>query len=907
MTLIVGSKRFPLNTGFQTQDEDWTWTNTGITWTEGQQVNIAIEVPTEVAETQEQATAPRNLRAQIVDGRVALRWDAPTEDAASVGGYEILRRRSNQGERTFTTLVSDTGNAATTYTDATATEPAVRYTYRVKAIRSGVRSPRSNFAQATVLLPPTLVSNIGQSSANTATITQQYAQGFRLGKHGQGYAISSVLIELAAVPSDLTVSLWIGGVSGGGGGSGDVQRKVFDFANPSSFRVGLNKFTAPAGAFAYPNVNYFIVLTGFGSSLQVRETTSDDQDQGGETGAVISNNARQRGLTATGRWGSYSTRSNVLRLALEGSRRDRGILASGLAQTRTGQEIISLGDKCCFAIAVGAADRYLIRGLALEANDTTVTEGFFGLPFTVGTEFSLAYANARPSLTGPAALTGPAGLNEWVAPQGATVAGSKKYTIGMDIKSIAGDTPDETRGGVTLGRIYFHDPDDDDATPELDTPSAPGVTLSGAGTLVIGVPMMAVAGESLVAMAQNMGQTNDGYHTVNSSTSNVSSQGFTTGSDSIGYRLQGIGVNIEGSGSKFPDGPSSVSVAVHADSSGEPGAKLFDLVSPDEFGAGHSFFEAPPGTFLAPNTSYVMVWSHVSGTVHRLVRTSSDSEDSGALTDFSIADAFYWGADTNNLAVSADGHALEIAVYGEAGSRAFVPGGYQVRRSWFHLPEDVDVGDQFRVAYVTHHGIDATSGDVAHYDALVQYEAAQEYNDRFIRSIASEFKAVVCTETVDARTHTEMTDDLGVPIHWMDNGVDERYLDPNVEGYDDPADAKPTLVARSYVAFYSGEWVNREYGAIVTGNSTKFYKHKVMWTGCDARGVAHPVAHMGTTSLMGMVALGTPGHRNDMNDLDSSKFAPLGPVDATATDFVGDKSVKEHRIYGISPILTVVP
>ena len=748
-----------------------------------------------------------------------------------------------------------------------------------------MRSPRSNFAQATVLLPLTLVSNIGQS-ATTATITQQYAQGFRLGKHGQGYAISSVLIELAAVPSDLTVSLWVGGVPGGSSGSVDVQRKVFDFANPSSFRVGLNKFTAPAGAFAYPNVNYWIVLTGFGSSLQVRETTSDDQDQGGETGAVIFNGARQRGLTATGRWGSYSTRSNELRLALEGSRRDRGILASSLAQTRTGQEVISLGDKCCFAIAVGAADRYLIRGLALEADNTTVDGGFFGLPFTLGGH-SLAFANARPSLTGPAALSGPAGLNEWVAPQGATVAGSKTYTIKMHIVRITGDT-EGTRGGLTVSRIYGHSPDDDDATPEVDTPSAPGVTLSDSGDVVLGVPMMAVAGEPLVAMVQNMGQTNAGYVTVGGTGSVVSSQGFTTGSDSIGYRLQGIGVNIEGSGSKFPDGPSSVSVAVHADSSGEPGAKLFDLVSPDEFGAGHSFFEAPPGTFLVPNSSYVMVWSHVSGTVHRLQRTSSDSEDSGALTDFSIADAFYLGADTNNLAVSTDGHALEIAVYGEAGGRAFVPGGYQVRRSWFHLPEDVDVGDQFRVAYVTHGGTDATSGDVAHYDALVQYEAAQEYNDRFIRSIASEFKAVVCTETVDARTHTGMTDNLGVPVHWLDGGLDDL----------------PTLIAGSYGAFYGGGWVNREYGAIVTGNSTEFNGNEMIWTGCDAQGVAHPDAHMGST--MGMVAAGTPAYRNVLGDLDSSEFAPLGPVNVE-TGYVSDKIDRLRGIYAISPVFTVVP
>ena len=65
-----------------------------------------------------------------------------------------------------------------------------------------------------------------------------------------------------------------------------------------------------------------------------------------------------------------------------------------------------------------------------------------------------------------------------------------------------------------------------------------------------------------------------------------------------------------------------MSVAVHADSSGKPGAKLVDLVSPTEYAAGHSFFEAPPGTHLRGSTSYVLVWSHLGGTAHRLRKTS---------------------------------------------------------------------------------------------------------------------------------------------------------------------------------------------------------------------------------------------------------------------------------------------
>ena len=148
------------------------------------------------------------------------------------------------------------------------------------------------------------------------------------------------------------------------------------------------------------------------------------------------------------------------------------------------------------------------------------------------------------------------------------------------------------------------------------------------------------------------------------------SQGFTTGSDTFGYRLQGIGVNIEGSSSSFPDGPTSVSV--HADSNGKPGTKLVDLVSPTEYAAGHSFFEAPPGTNLEASTSYVLVWRYLGGTWHRLQKTASNNEDSGALTGTSIANAFYRGADLDSLSEDSGGNALEIAVYTEVNTETVV-------------------------------------------------------------------------------------------------------------------------------------------------------------------------------------------------------------------------------------------
>ena len=76
---------------------------------------------------------------------MTLSWTAPAEDAESVDGYEILRRRPMEGESALATLVADTESTATTYTDATANEAGVRYVYRVKALRGDDVSLWSNF------------------------------------------------------------------------------------------------------------------------------------------------------------------------------------------------------------------------------------------------------------------------------------------------------------------------------------------------------------------------------------------------------------------------------------------------------------------------------------------------------------------------------------------------------------------------------------------------------------------------------------------------------------------------------------------------------------------------------------------------------------------------------------------
>ena len=76
-----------------------------------------------------------NLTATQVPGGVRLNWDAPGTDSEEISGYQILRRRTDRGHAQFQVLVPDTGSAATSYLDTTATADGLSYLYRVRARR----------------------------------------------------------------------------------------------------------------------------------------------------------------------------------------------------------------------------------------------------------------------------------------------------------------------------------------------------------------------------------------------------------------------------------------------------------------------------------------------------------------------------------------------------------------------------------------------------------------------------------------------------------------------------------------------------------------------------------------------------------------------------------------------------
>ena len=120
---------------------------------------VAAGVPTDPP------AKPRNLTGTAnADGTVTLRWDAPDDD--SVTGYQILRRRPTEGERTLLVHVNDTGSTATEYTDNDVTLD-VLHTYRVTTINAVGLSRRSEFVNVT----PTQPAEPAQNAPATGTLT----------------------------------------------------------------------------------------------------------------------------------------------------------------------------------------------------------------------------------------------------------------------------------------------------------------------------------------------------------------------------------------------------------------------------------------------------------------------------------------------------------------------------------------------------------------------------------------------------------------------------------------------------------------------------------------------------------------------------------------------------------------
>ena len=147
-----------------------------------------------------------------------------------------------------------------------------------------------------------------------------------------------------------------------------------------------------------------------------------------------------------------------------------------------------------------------------------------------------------------------------------------------------------------------------------------------AGLLGLLALLSPVAAQS-VTLVSNAGQSNDNSWNV----SDDRSQPFTTGA--AGATLSSVEIISE------DDQGDDVAVSLcTVDGSNHPTSDCTVLTAPSSFAAGTLVFTAPDGTTLAATTTYSLLVASPGGDLLKLDTTSSDNEDAGVATGWSIAD-----------------------------------------------------------------------------------------------------------------------------------------------------------------------------------------------------------------------------------------------------------------------------
>lgn len=375
----------------------------------------------------------------------------------------------------------------------------------------------------------------------------------------------------------------------------------------------------------------------------------------------------------------------------------------------------------------------------------------------------------------------------------------------------------------------------------------------------------------------NLGQPRHGTEARRVGDSVVAAQSFTTGTREGGYELSRV-LLVAG----FDSGSSAPYVSLRAATTtaiGEtvPGSKLADLTAPSVLvqGAGtetigNYAFTAPAGTLLSSRTDYFIVVEPPDTGAAVLPFTQAKTTavvDSGSLAGWDI-EPTHALSQNSGVSFGAAERALIMAVEGRypvtqqdsAGSEC-ASDPVEVPGDWALMPTGLDLGDCFRVLFVTSGTRDATSGNINDYNNFVQLAALAGHSA--IRDYGLQFRAVASTLAVDAIDNTETTHtntDRGAPIYWLGGNK----------------------VADDYHDFYDGTWDDEANRKDEHGNASTAL---IIWTGSNDQGEA--TSHLGSTGP----DVGRP----------NVALAGWNPLSSGG----GLTNTEKYPLYGISPVFQV--
>ncbi len=178
--------------------------------------------------------------------------------------------------------------------------------------------------------------------------------------------------------------------------------------------------------------------------------------------------------------------------------------------------------------------------------------------------------------------------------------------------------------------------------------------------------------------------------------------------------------------------------------------------------------------------------------------------------------------------------------------------GQSVPADWPLIPRGIEPGDSFRLLFVTSATRDASSADIADYNAHVQGAAN---GNASLKSFKNSFTALISTASVNIKDNSATTG-TGVPVHWL----------------------RGDKVADDYADFYDLSW-DSVSGKTETGGSYT----GLVWTGGNGRGETSLRSYAGAAQVR-------------MADLGEAK-----PLSSPTTKASGES----YPLYGLSPVLTV--
>ena len=803
--------------------------------------------------------APSGLEVSLVENRVTLTWDAPASDAASVTGYEILRRRPNDGEAALTTLVADTGNAVTGYTDDTANEPGVRYTYRVRALRDGEQSKVSNFAR--IDLPEDYAQDTPEPEEEPSPEALAPSGLTAEAAKGGGVALSWT------APTDDA-----GSVTGyevlRAQGSAEVATLV---ADTGSTDTAYTDETATAAGETY--------------AYQVKALRGEEKSQGSNRAvaqipelrelndAPIS--VRQSGTTMVP--SDWSLKPSGLSVGDQ----FRLIFLSSETRTAEATDIATYNTWVQGLAANGHADiqdhsgtfRVVGSTAAVDARDNTgTTSSDKGVPihWLNGDKAADQYEDFYDETWDEEASMRDESGTTVTAPSlvftGSRHDGTKKtWHLGSDTGSVVVGKPNSNATGN--GPLSSNNVDASTNNRHL-------YALSGVFQVVHPeVP----ADSSLVPDGLGPG---DQFRLIflSSETRTAEATDIATYNAWVQALAANGHANIQDHSSTFRVVGSTAAVDARDNTSttytsSDKGVAIYWLNGDKAADDYEDFYDetwdqeatmwTEAGTSISAPAN---VWTgsfndgteYLFGSTSRALGASTvraGNPDSNVANDGPISG--------NNVA-----NTDLLPLYGLSG--VFQVGAIEVPADWSLVPSGLQEGDQFRLLFISSAHRSASPSEIATYNTWIQARAANGHTD--IQDYSSSFRAVGSTEDMDARDNTGTTytsSDKGVAIYWLGgNKVADDYEDFYDEDWDEEASMK------------------NESGTAESGVTA--------WTGSD---------HDGTEMLQGTPETSRAlGNSNNawvrFGKTDSASHGPLSGATANRTD--------NKRIYGLSGVFEVV-